>query len=342
MPPTLVLTFLLALASGLISLAIVSHRSQHHFSPVTGALVSPLLFYNLWILVWLVLQYMETTVVWDLSPGQGRASVAGLLWISMAVGIQWSASFLAFTLRARHAVHPQGLLRRVRRGALLLTGALGLACLLLWAANLNPVIRILSRGLNVLIFPGAAILSLRFWRNAQTTPDDASRSLSALGAGYSAIFVALALLVLWNRLFSSMPRQSYVTLTVCLEMVYNVVTVLWIWLFDRTREAEPMAAAPPAPSGTEVHLTLGALMETFGVSKRECEVIQLVCQGLTNQEIADALFISLKTVKDHNYRIFQKTGVRNRVELTQLVQKLAPNGKADLPLASPSLLPSPR
>ncbi|MBI1752135.1 MAG: helix-turn-helix transcriptional regulator [Acidobacteria bacterium] len=342
MPPILVLTFLLALAAGLISLGMVSHRSQHHFSPVTGALVPPLLFYNLWILVWLVVQYVETTVVWDLSPGQGRAWMAGLLWVSMAVGVQWAASFLAFTLRARHAVHPQGLLRRIRLGTFLLTGALGLACLLLWATNLNPVIRLLSRGLNLLIFPGVALLSLRLWRKARTTPDEASGSLSVLGAGYSAIFVALALLVIWNRLFSHMPRQSYVTLTVSLEMIYNLVTVLWICLFDRTKEAGPIAApVSPAP-GLDASQVLDPLVEAFGISKRECEVIQLVCRGLTNQEIADALFISLKTVKDHNYRIFQKTGVRNRVELAQLVQKLASGAKAELPLGAPPLVPSPR
>jgi DNA-binding CsgD family transcriptional regulator len=78
-----------------------------------------------------------------------------------------------------------------------------------------------------------------------------------------------------------------------------------------TAEAPQTSAPSPSLSGA------------FGISKREEEVILLVCQGLTNQEIADTLFISLKTVKDHNYRIFQKTGVRNRVELTQLVRRLA-------------------
>ncbi|MCK4679003.1 MAG: LuxR family transcriptional regulator, partial [Bacteroidales bacterium] len=36
-------------------------------------------------------------------------------------------------------------------------------------------------------------------------------------------------------------------------------------------------------------------------------------------EIADALFISLQTVKDHNYNIYLKTGVRNRVELVNMI-----------------------
>jgi DNA-binding CsgD family transcriptional regulator len=58
----------------------------------------------------------------------------------------------------------------------------------------------------------------------------------------------------------------------------------------------------------------------FEISKREKDVIQLICKGLSNQEISDALFISLQTVKDHTHRIFTKTGVKNRVQLTNLIR----------------------
>ena len=43
-----------------------------------------------------------------------------------------------------------------------------------------------------------------------------------------------------------------------------------------------------------------------GLSKREREVAALLCRGRTNREIADALFVAVQTVKDHNYTIFQK------------------------------------
>ena len=64
---------------------------------------------------------------------------------------------------------------------------------------------------------------------------------------------------------------------------------------------------------------LEELVEKYEISKREAEIIELICKGMSNQEIGDSLFISLQTVKDHIYRIFLKTGVKNRVQLTNLI-----------------------
>ncbi len=59
----------------------------------------------------------------------------------------------------------------------------------------------------------------------------------------------------------------------------------------------------------------------YGVSKRETEIIQLVCAGKSNREIEELLFISIKTVKFHLYSIYRKLGVRNRIELANVVQE---------------------
>jgi DNA-binding CsgD family transcriptional regulator len=50
------------------------------------------------------------------------------------------------------------------------------------------------------------------------------------------------------------------------------------------------------------------------LSPRECEVLELVRQGLTNADIARALFISKSTVKVHVGHILEKTGARSRTE----------------------------
>jgi DNA-binding CsgD family transcriptional regulator len=51
------------------------------------------------------------------------------------------------------------------------------------------------------------------------------------------------------------------------------------------------------------------------LSERELEIIELVATGLTNQEIAQKLMISKRTVDNHVSNIFTKTGAKNRVAL---------------------------
>jgi DNA-binding CsgD family transcriptional regulator len=51
------------------------------------------------------------------------------------------------------------------------------------------------------------------------------------------------------------------------------------------------------------------------ISERETEIVELVALGLTNQEIAQALTISKRTVDNHVSNIFTKTGAKNRVAL---------------------------
>jgi DNA-binding CsgD family transcriptional regulator len=47
------------------------------------------------------------------------------------------------------------------------------------------------------------------------------------------------------------------------------------------------------------------------LSEREIEIIKLIAQELTSQEIADRLFISYFTVENHRKNIFRKMGVKN-------------------------------
>jgi DNA-binding NarL/FixJ family response regulator len=51
------------------------------------------------------------------------------------------------------------------------------------------------------------------------------------------------------------------------------------------------------------------------LSRREREIVGLVAQGFRNREIADKLFISEQTVKNHMHNIFEKIGVQDRLEL---------------------------
>jgi two-component system nitrate/nitrite response regulator NarL len=68
------------------------------------------------------------------------------------------------------------------------------------------------------------------------------------------------------------------------------------------------ASAPPIRAGSDYG-------KAVTLSKREKEVAALVAQGFKNKDIADSLFISEQTVKNHMHNIFEKLGVSDRLEL---------------------------
>jgi DNA-binding NarL/FixJ family response regulator len=53
------------------------------------------------------------------------------------------------------------------------------------------------------------------------------------------------------------------------------------------------------------------------LTPREQEVVKLIAEGHTSEEIAEMLVISKKTVERHRANILEKLGMRNRVELTR-------------------------
>jgi ATP/maltotriose-dependent transcriptional regulator MalT len=69
-------------------------------------------------------------------------------------------------------------------------------------------------------------------------------------------------------------------------------------------------------------VSLEEFCKKFEVSPREKEIIAEICNGLSNQQIADKLFISLQTVKDHTHRIYGKIDVNSRVQLIKLVGEI--------------------
>jgi len=68
---------------------------------------------------------------------------------------------------------------------------------------------------------------------------------------------------------------------------------------------------------------LGSLVKSFArsyhLTSRESQVLELVADGLSNQEICQRLVISISTVKKHIYNLYVKTQVRSRTQLVHLL-----------------------
>ena len=63
-----------------------------------------------------------------------------------------------------------------------------------------------------------------------------------------------------------------------------------------------------------------AIDEASALSERQLEVLHLVASGARNQEIADQLFLSLRTVKFHVENLYRNLGVRTRTEAVRVAR----------------------
>jgi DNA-binding NarL/FixJ family response regulator len=62
--------------------------------------------------------------------------------------------------------------------------------------------------------------------------------------------------------------------------------------------------------------------DTIKLTRREIEIIKLIAEGLTSQQMADQLFISPRTVETHRANLMKKIGVKNAIELVKKAQQL--------------------
>ena len=66
-----------------------------------------------------------------------------------------------------------------------------------------------------------------------------------------------------------------------------------------------------------------SLVTQLELSKREMEILNLLAQGHSNQEIAAILFVSLSTVKTHNQNLFDKLDVKRRIQAVEKAKSLS-------------------
>ncbi len=95
----------------------------------------------------------------------------------------------------------------------------------------------------------------------------------------------------------------------------NIIPVIWLrFYFLRFANDSLVIVADKGLRNT--------IFNKYNISKREQEIIELLLEGNSNKEITQKLFISLHTVKNHIYNIYQKMGIKSRYQLLNVfIQK---------------------
>ncbi|MEM7360600.1 MAG: response regulator transcription factor [Pseudomonadota bacterium] len=131
---------------------------------------------------------------------------------------------------------------------------------------------------------------------------------------YGALLALGAFLVHWLEQQYALSLFSTETYVVILAALF---TGLGIWLGTHLNRR-----ALRQESGANGFTQNTRAIRSLGISPREIEVLELLAQGSSNQEIAGKLFVSVSTVKTHLVHLYQKLQVARRTQAIQKAREL--------------------
>ncbi|HLP46612.1 MAG TPA: helix-turn-helix transcriptional regulator [Candidatus Kapabacteria bacterium] len=147
--------------------------------------------------------------------------------------------------------------------------------------------------------------------------EDTNRKQLAMNLGHMYI-VGFFLMTIFGK-FIRIPyyiypaELSFQIVVTFLFFFINIPPLFYLYVFLNKHHGE-WGAHVPEPARLRDWYT------RYDITAREEEIIDLIMEGKTNEEIGDELFISTKTVKNNISSIYKKLGAKNRVQLTNMIR----------------------
>jgi len=181
-----------------------------------------------------------------------------------------------------------------------------------------PVLFVVFKTVEYSTLCGAYCVLILLFLSAKKVQLEAKRRLIKK---YSLIFVVLLTILLacaFAREFSLIIPSAHALVGAIVVVAANLVPLFCRGMFFAT------GFGALGTFGAN-DLDVQELRHACNISPREQEVLELVCEGRSNREIADILYLSVQTVKDHTSRIYRKIGVKNRAQLVSVLK--SPNAE---------------
>jgi two-component system, NarL family, response regulator LiaR len=139
---------------------------------------------------------------------------------------------------------------------------------------------------------------------------------------YSLSLAFLLFLLKWLELRLIIFNHSFEIYIGCIAVIF---TALGIWLalkLSKPKIETVVVEKEVYIDRNEKFVPDHSLVSQLELSKREMEILSLLAQGQSNQEIAAKLFVSLSTVKSHNQNLFEKLDVKRRIQAVEKAKRL--------------------
>ena len=139
---------------------------------------------------------------------------------------------------------------------------------------------------------------------------------------YSICLALLLFLLKWLELRFIIFDHS---LEIYIGAIAFIFTALGIWLalkLSKPKIETVVVEKEVYISRNENFVLNESLVAKLELSTRELEILGLLAEGNSNQEIANRIFVSLSTVKTHNQNLFEKLDVKRRTQAIEKAKRL--------------------
>jgi len=139
---------------------------------------------------------------------------------------------------------------------------------------------------------------------------------------YSISLAFLLFLLKWLELRFIIFDHSF---EIYIGLIAVIFTALGIWLalkLSKPKIETLVVEKEVYVTRNENFILNTSLIAQLEISKRELEILNLMAQGHSNQEIAAKLFVSLSTVKTHIQNLFEKLEVKRRTQAVEKAKRL--------------------
>lgn len=139
---------------------------------------------------------------------------------------------------------------------------------------------------------------------------------------YGLCLAILLLLMKWLELRFIIINHAFEIYAGAIAIIFTALGI-WLALKLTKPKTQTIIIEKPVVLEKSVDFVLNTSeMERLGLSVRELEVLSLLAEGISNQEIAHRLFVSLNTIKTHTSNIFEKLEVKRRMQAVEMARRL--------------------
>jgi DNA-binding NarL/FixJ family response regulator len=141
------------------------------------------------------------------------------------------------------------------------------------------------------------------------------------------IITGFGLLILCLLILFRIGEVNFIKGDVKLEVIVAIAALIFFFTglyfnYQSQKKASEALAATTAPPEAAANAIDYEQIKKIGLTQREHEVLVKMAEGLSNQEIATALFLSESTIKTHVSNILFKLDAKRRTQAIQLAKQL--------------------